>query len=817
MFNAIKLIKIFFISILLITLFIVFLIYFLSYKSVPDYNNSYDLDQTFDSIKIVRDRNAVPHIFADENLDVFFGLGFAHAQDRLWQMVLTRGFAYGNLSEILGKQSIQTDDFMKRLDIKNVSNKTLQFQSEKTQEALVSYSQGVNSWLDLINKQSLGRGSPEFFIYDNPIKIWEPVDSISILKLNGLLGTSQIHSETLMLKTILKLNADKAFDLFTQNEINISKINAQLLEEYEGIRYLHNNEIDEIVTYNPFISNRHLETAEMISIAPSNTIKTGSLLAHNIHSTLTSPSKFMLARLEFNNNSVIGISIPGVPAIVSGKNINVGWARGIVDADQIDLVIEELLPEDRRKYKSIENYETIKERKTIIKIKDQPDKTINLSWTSNGPIIPEKHFGLELDKRSNKAISFKSNILLEKDLTMTAYIDLMYSKNIAEALTTSKNHVTPIQNLMLVDKENIAIKLIGKIPKRNVNHDTQGRYPSSGWKKENKWDGFYSYEKNPAIINPPEGYIISTGNNSFNNDFPLNVTFNWADTQKISRLQARISERDIFTTQSLRDLQLDTVSNTARSLLGLIAEDLWYEGSLAPKGSKKNTRQNILKVLSNWNGDMKIRSFEPVIYKEWLKLLYKRMIEDDLGSIYVEFGHFDPIFIERAFKNINNSKQWCDIVQTNRIETCQEIAKDSLDDTIFYLSEKFGKNVNDWNTEKYNKLVHYHNPLGAKPFLKWLFNIVHRDTIGDFTLHGGKSFDSNNGNFHKSHASVYKGIYDMADENNSIYILSTGQSGHFLSKHYEDLSEIYANEEYLPMSLNKNLIKVGAKGTTYIN
>ena len=128
---------------------------------------------------------------------------------------------------------------------------------------------------------------------------------------------------------------------------------------------------------------------------------------------------------------------------------------------------------------------------------------------------------------------------------------------------------------MLADKENIAMQLIGKIPKRRSSHETQGRYPSNGWETKNQWDGFFSYEKNPTTINPSEGYIINTGNKFLTNDFPLNITFNWADTQKISRLRSRISERDIFTTESLQDLQTDTVSYTARSLLGLIAEDLW--------------------------------------------------------------------------------------------------------------------------------------------------------------------------------------------------------------------------------------------------
>ncbi len=817
MFNAMKLIRIISLITLILIVLSVFMIFFLSNKSIPNYNNSYTLKEPFGSIKIIRDRYAIPHIFANDNRDIFFGLGFTHAQDRLWQMVLTRRFAYGRLSEVLGKKSNPIDDFMKRMDIKNLSNHSLQFQSQRTQEALESYSDGVNSWLKQINVESLGRGSPEFFIHSQPIRKWEPADSLSILRLDGLLGSSQIHTEVLMLKAILKLKDRRVFDLFSQTEIDNAKINSTIIKNYEGISYFDNETFDKRVTFNPIISPRELESVEMISVSPNKTIKDGSLLAHNVHSTLTAPSKFMLARLEFPTGSVIGASMPGVPAILSGKNEKISWARGLVDADQVDLYIEQFLPKDRTKYRSSEKYDVIKVRNDVIKTKGSADTNITLNWTKNGPIIPAHHFGLEIASKSNKAISIKSNAILEKDLTMTASIDLMLANDVLEAIEVSKNHVAPIQNLMLVDKANIAMQLIGKIPKRRSSHETQGRYLSNGWETKNQWDGFFSYEKNPITINPSEGYIINTGNNFLASDFPLNITFNWADTQKISRLRSRISERDVFTTESLQDLQTDTVSYTARSLLGLVAENLWYEGSVAPKGSSKNSRQQILRLLSEWNGDMNTRSFEPVFYEKWLNLLYQRIIKDELGSIHEEFVHFNPIFIERVFKNINNARQWCDIIQTSRIENCQELAKDSLNDTIFYLTEKFGKNIDDWNSDNLSKFVNYHNPFGANNFLKWLTNVIHNDTVGEFSLHGGKDLKTRKKKLNKTHGSVFKGIYDMADENNNIFILSTGQSGHYLSDHYDDLSIIYSNEDYIPMTLNEDLIKVGAKGITSIN
>ena len=132
-------------------------------------------------------------------------------------MFLSRRLAHGNLSEVFGKETLEIDDFMRRTDIRRLSTNSLHYQSQRTQEALISYAKGVNSWLGLINQGNLGRGAPEFFLYDSKIKEWDPVDSLSILKLHALQGTSQLYDEGIKLKTILKLRDNKALDLFSQS------------------------------------------------------------------------------------------------------------------------------------------------------------------------------------------------------------------------------------------------------------------------------------------------------------------------------------------------------------------------------------------------------------------------------------------------------------------------------------------------------------------------------------------------------------------------------------------------------------------------
>ncbi|MDA9121958.1 penicillin acylase family protein [Paracoccaceae bacterium] len=810
----------FFLILALIAVFVIF-IYFIINQSIPNYNKDYTLSEPFGSIEIIRDRHAVPHIFTDDKRDLFFGLGFAHAQDRLWQMMQSRRLAYGELSEIFGQKTYNIDDFMKRIDLKRLSSVSLQYQSQSTQEALESYASGVNAWLNLINKGSQGRGAPEFFLYGSPLKKWQPVDSLSILRLLGLQGSSQINEELLTLKTILKLKNNKAFDLFSQEIKPNFDINNELLTKYENISFIDKqqlsigNGVD--LNFKPIQSRFNLQSSNLISISPSITVKKGSLLAHDLQGVLTTPAKWMLARMEFPNGGVIGATIPGIPAILLGRNIKIAWGLGNVNADQIDLYIEELNPKNNKEFLTPSGYKKLHQKKAKVKIKNKDDIEIDLLWSDNGPIIPEQYLGVIFKEESKNLISIKSNSMIENDLSMTAAIDLMLSNSVNEALEVSKNHVTPIKNLMVIDNENIAFKLIGKIPKRNIAHSTKGQFPGFGGSRDDQWNGYYAYDVNTISKNPSNGKILNTGNKNINNKFPKNLTYKWNDTQKIQRLKKKMDYRDVYTLESLMEIHTDTVSYTARSLLGLIANDLWYEGEIGPSGSSKFSRQSILKKLSTWNGNMNSSLIEPFVYNTWLTMLQKRIIQDELGMLYEQYSNYQPLFLERVFKNINNASDWCDINQTFKIENCNQLAKDSLNDTLTSLRKKYGNNIENWKWGKYNKAVYFHNPLGKQKFLHWVFNISHNVSGGTYTLNSNKTKYSKDGKIIASHGSVFKGIYDMGDPNSSLYIISTGQSGHFLSRHYDDLSRLSNEGNYIPMSLDPIATKAGSLGVTRIN
>lgn len=186
--------------------------YFVS-RSLPDYNASWRVQGITAPVEIVRTNADVPHIFAANDNDAFYALGFAHAQDRLWQMTLLRRTVQGRLSEIFGPKTLRTDELMRRLDLYDLALSSVAAQDASTTGALQFYAAGVNAWIEQVNTGALGRGAPEFFLFSSQIDAWAPADLIAIIKLMALQLSAQLGTEVLRAELSLTLSPDRLRDI----------------------------------------------------------------------------------------------------------------------------------------------------------------------------------------------------------------------------------------------------------------------------------------------------------------------------------------------------------------------------------------------------------------------------------------------------------------------------------------------------------------------------------------------------------------------------------------------------------------------------
>ena len=795
-------------------LLVLLVAYWFLERSVPDYSEEFALSGVSAPVEIVRNNDNVPHIFGQTDTDVFFALGFAHAQDRLWQMTMLRRTAQGRLSEVFGNRTVKIDELLRRYDLYTLALQSVEVQDTATQAALTAYAAGVNAWITQINEGARGRGAPEFFFFSNEIAAWAPADSIAIIKLMALQLSGHLEAEVLRARTSMLLPEDRLRDILPDDPTrpvtalpDYASIMPGLLPARGAIRTVEG-------PLSPFHRLPFAGASNAWAAVPGRSAAGGTLLANDPHLGFTAPAIWYLARLELQSGGVIGATIPGVPAIMVGRSAELGWALTSSYLDDQDIVMERLNPDNPEEYETASGFRPFETRRSIIQVLGEAPVTVTLRWSEAGPVLPGSHYNLASVTPPGHVAALSWTALSPADTTMTSAIRMMQAKSIDTAIEAGRLFIAPSQNLMLADADGIALQVIGAMPRRDLAHPTEGRMPALGVNPATRWQGLFPYEDNPRVVNPASGILGNTNNKTVERPFPNHVSHLWGDTQRIQRWLTLMKTREVHTRESFIEAQLDTVSNAARSILPLIGADLWFTGEAAPEGTPERLRQRALDVLAEWNGEMNEHLPEPLIYMAWFRALQDRLIRDELGPLADEFSHPDPVFVERVFRDTGGAAVWCDVIQSAAIESCTDIARMALDEALLGLTETYGPNPESWRWGDAHQATHDHPVLGEVPFVKWFVNIRQSTSGGDYTLQRGRTKGDGPNPYLNVHGAGYRGVYDFADPDSSVFITSTGQSGHPLSRHYDDLGELWRRGEYVPMSLDPQLARAAAVGIT---
>ena len=794
-------------------LFFAFSWYVLS-RSLPEYTKTVQLEQLIAPVEIVRDTANVPHIFGKNDHDTLFALGYAHAQDRLWQMTMLRRTAQGRLSELFGEATLPIDMTVRRLAIYSAARQSLSALRPDTLAKLDAYAVGVNARLREINESALGRGAPEFFIFSKVISPWTAADSLAIVKLMGIQLSSHLHQEVLRARASLVLEGDRIKDLLPDMPGNSQADLIDFTRLFPDLSPIKTSSAREHSALSPFKPIALAGASNAWAALPGRSATRGTLLANDPHLELTAPSIWYLARLELSTGGVIGGTIPGLPLVLVGRSTKLGWGLTSSNLDDTDVFIEKLNPLDPSEYKTPQGYKPFVKKQSIVRIKDKSPVTLEMFWTENGPVLPGSHANLETVTPAGHVTSVAWTLLSSQDTSIEAGFDLMAAQSVQEGLVASRAFVAPSQILTLADSKQIAMRTIGALPKRDPRHQSKGRLPSAGWLAQNRWQGVFDPSVNPVFLNPASGVLGHTNNKYTDRSFPEHISFDWGDSQRVQRMTRLLQTREAHTRDSFIEAQLDSVSPTARTLLALIGGELWYQSQSVPTDSPAGRRQTALDLLANWNGEMNEHLPEPLIYAAWLRALHKRLIVDELGPLHEAFTHAEPLFIERVFRDVAGAGIWCDVAQSRRQESCAEMSRLALDDALAELVATYGSEITALRWGEAHQATHDHPVLGDVPILKWFVNIRQSTSGGDHTLQRGKTSGTGPNPYLNVHAGGYRGVYDFADPDSSVFIISTGQSGHPLSRHYDNLGKLWRRGEYVPMTLDETLARAGATGVT---
>ena len=766
-------------------------------------------------IEIVRDAHGIPRVFAKTPHDAWFAMGYVHAMDRLWQMDVARRLTQGRLSERFGAVALSTDRLMRALDMDGYAERALEGLSAEARGVLDAYASGVNARIEQNAAQGHGRGAPEFYVFGGEIDPWTPADSLSILKgMAFQISRGALAKEVKRGRMSLGLQPQQVHDLFPdypgQGVGALPLIRSEGQAMPDATLFALGDLGDEFAA----------GASNAWAVDGRHTASRAPLLAADPHLPLTAPGIWHPVQVNGPGIALIGASLPGLPAIVIGRNDRIAWGITAAEIDDLDVFIEQTDPEDPTRYRTPDGWEAFDTRDETIRVHNGAPVEVMVRGTRHGPVLPITVAGLAAVTPRDHVPALSWTALSDDDTSFEALLNLNRAGTVAEALRAADDYVAPALNLVVADAETVGMGVAGRVPLRRLTSRIQGRLPSPGWKDDDDWIGWIEPSALPRTINPASGAVANANNRVGNADFPRHLSFDWDAPYRLNRILKQLGARETHSVESFRALQMDSVSEMARALAPLIGADLWEDGG-AEEGAHP-LRGDALARLREWNGDMSERLAEPLIFTAWLDALVAELAADELGPLMEHYGGSRPLFIERVYRDLNDAGRWCDDVGTDDMaETCRDIAARALDRALEAMADRYGRDIDDWRWGEAHRALHRHSTLGEVgttvmgielslgPFV----NIGHETSGGDYTLNRGAMTHAGADPYANVHAAGLRVVFDLADLDRSMFVVSTGVSGHPLSEYYDNLAPLWRSGDLVPMSTDRETIDSGALGT----
>ncbi|MCK4890686.1 MAG: penicillin acylase family protein [Candidatus Aminicenantes bacterium] len=715
--------------------------------------------ETTGKIVIERDKWGVPLIEAENKQDMFWAMGFVHASDRLFQMDLIRRLATGRLSEVFGRRALESDKEQKDLMIDEGIKRSMRTMSPKLKRVLESYCRGVNYYM---GKFSL---PPEFKLLGYSPEPWEIKDIFAVIKRMEIILAGS-GSELYNMKVYSALGKERAEELLYGSH-GSTIINP---EEYKNF------------TNNPALAaayKRELENLEKF-VGSNNWVISGSktesgkpILCNDPHLSNVFPSYFYQLKLKSGDIELSGNSIAGSPFVIIGQNSKISWGFTNVGTDVIDYFILKTDPGDEYNYylDGVKTeYEVIEKK---IKIKGEKDFIYKVKVSKFGAVM-----------KSGETYMARHSLNEYPSTAIEAIFEMNFSQNIGEFIRSLRKWSFPAQNAVFADTEgNIGYYPTGLIPIRAKGN---GALPLSGDTINNLWKGFYDEEKKPYVINPEKGFMATANNRVIpEGEIPL-FAKNWYPSFRVDRISEMIETGGKLSVEDNMAFQTDTFLKSGEFILNIIRDH----------NSQSPGAVYVLDELKKW--DLRADSgIGPLLFYRFERILSDEMFNDEFKDeeshslisrswIYRLLNYPDGEFDTTILNN------WADDKKTDQKEEFKDMVERSL--TLTYEDYLKRKEKGDQNWTNIHTLAYKH-PLGSVFPLKYFIN------RGPYGTKGGKdcvmvSTFRNRKDFNIVHLSTFRMIIDMSDYSNSRMINSSGQSGHFMSKFYDDQINSYVSGKY---------------------
>jgi penicillin amidase len=740
-------------------------------QSLPKTEGEIELAGLGAAVEVLRDRHGIPHIYASSLEDAHFALGFVHAQDRLWQMEMNRRIGSGRLAEVLGASALETDRFIRTLGLRRVASENLHHYDAETRRLLDAYAAGVNAFL--ARRPVL---PPEFWLLGVRPEPWSAADSIVWLKVMAWdLGTNW-RAELLRMRLSRTLALERIQEFLPPYPGDSSPKIADLKALYLGMEKKVAAErvfsLRGKDNYDP--DPEFLLGSNSWAVAGARSASGKPLLASDPHLGLTAPPVWYFAHLHAPGLDAIGGTLPGVPAILVGRNDRIAWGLTNTGADVQDLYLEKL----DAPFTQLDE---------VIRIKGAPDERLTVRLSRHGPLLTDA----SRSAPRGYALALAWTALAEDDLTMQAALKLSRARNWTQFLGAARELHAPPQSASYADAEgNIGFIAAGRVPLRKPANDLRGLAPAPGWDERYDWTGYLPFEELPRAFNPPGGTVVLANHKIVPPGYRHHITYEWQPPYRARRIEELLSQTAKHNVESFKRMQSDVVSIAVREML--------------PRFISVKPDHEAVQRLARWNGTMAADRAEPLIMAAWWRELARALYADELGEAFRPNWGPRAVFVGNA---LSAQSHWCDDVRTAPVESCESLLSKSLEKALEDLRRRYG---NDWKWGEAHLARHRHRPFAREPWLARIFDISVPSAGDAYTVNAGATdFHDEAEPYANRHAPSLRAISDLADPQASVFIHSGGQSGNPLSAHYRNFAAPWARGEYVPMITERARLEAG--------
>ena len=766
--------------------------------SLPDADGDLTASGIAAPLEITRDRHGVPHVEAKSRDDALFGLGYAHAEDRLWQMEVSRRVGAGRLSEVLGRRALALDRIMRVLGTYRSAQRNYASLDPGTRRALDSYAAGVNGFIatrDMLRRPL----PPEFILLGVRPEPWMPEDSLVCGKTMAFDLSVNMREELLRAHLAQILAPDQVADIYPSYPHPDSHELGSLTDLYASMPW--------DAAWRALDRRGNQESGSNNWVVAGGRSATGKpILANDPHLRLVAPSVWYLAHVSAPGINVIGATLPGIPAVILGRNDRLAWGSTNTYGDVQDVFVERLVEGDPSRYLSPDGATQFEVREEVIRVRGELPVRLPVRRTRHGPVISDLMPEQDRERLGDSVLAVAWTALHDRDASYRALLGLQGASDRQEFEAALRDFVGPQQNMVYADVDgNVGFVAPAWLPRRHPANRLRGAYPSPGWDALYDWNGFLPFEELPRQFNPPGGLIATANNPIVGSDYPHHITFDWEETYRIRRIRELMSADPAHSIEDARRAHGDGVSPMAQDFLGFLLD----ADPLSDRAAQA------IAMLSAWDGDMDANRPEPLIFSYWYRQLESEIYADEFGSVFAEARRNRPTFIWNV---LNDRQVWCDNVGTATVEACDQIVSSALAKAVGDLAEEYGSDMSAWRWGDAHYARMRHLPFTVVPLVNDFVDVRIPVSGGPYTVNRG-NYDSSDEQspFAMTHGASFRAIYDLNDLDRSVYILVPGQSGNPLSPDYRSFVEPWRNIEYIPMTTDRSVYTAGARGTVVLS